>query len=408
MKKQNLLLGLALLLSFSGLTQNWVEFSPSESTKPVQSVSISNDTLVKFNVTIPGVFNTLVDTFNRVEIQGHSKMDSVGFSEVPIVSFLLAIPKCDSVYLDIDLQDSTAISDLNIYPAPELVPDTIEGGAIALIEEFTYDSNAYETNAYFPGILAEAIDKGAIRDQNCVRVLMYPVQFNPATKTVNAFSKCNITLTFKNPSGKVNTNVGILNEVVGNSLINYQSNGLNASVSCGAGLADTGSVYWVTELPNQKVDSACDYLIITHQSFYTDTISRNEIDALAQHRAGFNGFDVVIVKMDDIINSGSIPGLFPFEKIKGLLKGTYDNGFANNTFDDKLAYINLFGDAFFGSDEDSLCVPTYEEGYDVYFTQVYPDEDDVYPDLMIGRCSVDDTEQVRNVVHKILNLKINS
>ncbi|NCC55354.1 MAG: hypothetical protein EOM11_07730, partial [Erysipelotrichia bacterium] len=32
---------------------------------------------------------------------------------------------------------------------------------------------------------------------------------------------------------------------------------------------------------------------------------------------------------------------------------------------------------------------------------------DLYPDIMIGRCSVDDTEQVKNVVHKILNLKNN-
>nr|NQU91408.1 hypothetical protein [Bacteroidota bacterium] len=40
-------------------------------------------------------------------------------------------------------------------------------------------------------------------------------------------------------------------------------------------------------------------------------------------------------------------------------------------------------------------------GYDVYFTQVYPDEDDVYPDLMIGRCSVDTVTQVQNVVHKL-------
>jgi hypothetical protein len=59
MKKQTLLLGIVILLSCSVYTQNWVEFSPGESTKPALTVSISNDTLVKFNVTIPGVFDTL-------------------------------------------------------------------------------------------------------------------------------------------------------------------------------------------------------------------------------------------------------------------------------------------------------------------------------------------------------------
>jgi hypothetical protein len=40
--------------------------------------------------------------------------------------------------------------------------------------------------------------------------------------------------------------------------------------------------------------------------------------------------------------------------------------------------------------------------YDIYFTWLTQQNDnyDPYPDIMIGRCSVDDTEQVRDVVHK--------
>jgi len=44
----------------------------------------------------------------------------------------------------------------------------------------------------------------------------------------------------------------------------------------------------------------------------------------------------------------------------------------------------LFGDAFFGNNPSDVCVPTYSEGYDVYFTQLTYDsiagEYDVYPD----------------------------
>jgi len=108
--------------------------------------------VVEFEVTIPGMFNTVIDTFNRVNIKEHTKLDSVGFPEVPIVSFLVAIPQCDSIYLDVDLKDSTEINNINIYPAPELVPDTTHGGAIALIEQFAYNRTAYETNAMFPGL----------------------------------------------------------------------------------------------------------------------------------------------------------------------------------------------------------------------------------------------------------------
>jgi len=87
----------------------------------------------------------------------------------------------------------------------------------------------------FPGYVGEAIDKGAIRAQHVVRIVLYPVQFNPAKDIIKAYSDYQITLTFNNPSGTVNNDVGIFNEVVGNTLINYNSNGLNASISCRAG-----------------------------------------------------------------------------------------------------------------------------------------------------------------------------
>ena len=202
--------------------------------------------------------------------------------------------------------------------------------------------------------------------------------------------------------------MGIFNEVVGNTLINYNSNGLNASVNCGAGLEETGTIKWVTSFPNDYAEDSCDYLIITHNNFYTDPVAKSEIESLAQHRADFNGFDVVMTKTSSIYTA--IPDSITPDmdkKIKIFLQNTYENGNAYHTYDGKLAYINLFGDAFFGSNPLDVCVPTHSEGYDVYFTQVYPDDDDIYPDLMIGRCSVDTVTQVENVVHKILNFKPN-
>lgn len=296
MKKSVFILLAVIFCLFKTYGQEWIEFIASVTTEPQYNVIKSNDTIVEFEVTIPGMYSTVIDSFNRVNIKNHYRFDSVGFPEVPIVSFLVAIPQCDSVYLNVDLQDSTRISDINIYPAPELVPDTTVGGAIALIEQFAYNRTAYETNAYFPGIVSETIDKGAIREQNCVRVKIFPVQFNPVTKIISAYSKFKFTLTFENPSGAINKNVGIFNEVVGNTLINYQSNGLNASVSCGAGLENCGSIKWITSFPNDYVEDSCDYLIITHNNFYTDPVAKSEIESLAQHRADFNGFDVVVDK----------------------------------------------------------------------------------------------------------------
>jgi len=80
-------------------------------------------------------------------------------------------------------------------------------------------------------------------------------------KEITAYSKMKITLTFDNLSCPVNKDVGIFNEMLGNTLINYVSNGLNASVSCGAG-DDTANPedYWVMSLPNERIDDPSDYL----------------------------------------------------------------------------------------------------------------------------------------------------
>ena len=148
MKTRTLLLAL-LIISFTVNSQDWIEFKASESTKPNYELLKSTDTIVEFEIIVPGMFETVIDTFNRVQIKEHSKMDSVGFPELPIISYLVAIPTCDSVILNIELLDSIKYTNMNIYPAPELVPDTTAGGAIALVEQFAYNRTAYETDAYF-------------------------------------------------------------------------------------------------------------------------------------------------------------------------------------------------------------------------------------------------------------------
>ncbi|NCC55828.1 MAG: hypothetical protein EOM11_10190, partial [Erysipelotrichia bacterium] len=105
MKK--LLTLLATFIVISAYTQEFIEFTTSEKSNTGYDISVSNDTLVKFTVEIPGMLNTEIDTFNRVNIKEHAKMDSVGFPEMPIVSFLVAIPDCDSVNLQLTMMDST-------------------------------------------------------------------------------------------------------------------------------------------------------------------------------------------------------------------------------------------------------------------------------------------------------------
>ena len=414
MKRITIILSIIIITSINSFSQDWIEFTSTETATPEYDLITSNDKLIKFEITIPGMYSTKKGRFQRINIKGHDKMDSIGYPELPVLSYLLAIPECGNIEINVSLEDSVRIDKMNIYPAPELVQDSTKNGYPYLKEKFRINNRTYNTDSYFTGTIAKLTDRGAIRAQHVIRVLIYPVKFNPVKKEIIAYSKIKITLKLNNTTGLINENVGIFQEVVSNSLINYKSDGLNTSVSCGAGYVNPGSWKWVTSFPNGYINDACDYLIITHQNFFNDRAAKREINMLAQHRANFNGFDVIIVKIEDIEDEDSIPGLNTSERIRNLIKRTYKDGNANHTYDGKLAYVNLFGDLY--DDDGNILIQSYpfenppfsySSGYDVFFSQLTDSAEifDHYPDIMLGRCSVDNTEQVRNIVHKILHFK---
>jgi len=401
-KKISLVLIVLVGFTSAVLADEWVNFNDRGVTAPIYEITNSTSSLVEFELEIPGMNSKDIDNFNRVFIPEHTTMNSVGFPEIPVVSFLVAIPECDNVNLNVTLLDSIVIDNMNIYPSPELVE--VQNGDITYLEEqFSINDAAYNTEEYFPDYTYELVEKGAVRSQHCIRVKIYPVQFNPVQEKIKAYSRVNIEMTFENATGSVNEDVGIFNEVCGAAMVNYNSNGLNASVSCGAGNQDQGQVQWVenfADCPDGKyIAENCDYLIISHEEFWENPDLQN----LADKRANYNGFDVVIVKTIDIQNQ--VNQTYLYDKIKVLIKNTYNQERAEHTYDGKLGYVNLFSDVTLESGAP-YPVPTYQEGYDIYFSQLTIGLDgnpDVYPDILLGRCSVDSEEQVANVCQKIID-----
>jgi len=386
--------------------QQWTAFNAMDGTEPVCTVNSSTNDSVTFTVQIPGMYSETIDSLHRILIPGHNKMDSVGYPELPVIVFLVAIPDCDSVALSFFPKDSLVMNNWNIYPAPEMVVDTTAQGYEYLAEKFTYDTTCYTTDALFPSSTTELVDKGAFRSQHCIRVVIYPVKFNPMGNQLKVFSDLKIKLTFDNARGSVNEDVGIFNEIAGNTMINYESNGKNTSYNCAVENGSGGNRYYIDSLPNQKIDSTCDYIIIIHDSLYLNNAGHAAIDSLAAHRANFNGFDIAITTtsvIDNYVSQG-----YPLKrKIRDLIKNTYNSQNANNTYDNRLAYVNLFGDVFF--DDSTVCIPTDGNGYDIYFSKLTYDSSfnkyDDYPDIMLGRCSVSDTIEMKNVAEKIVSYK---
>ncbi len=76
---------------------NFNERNERGDSAPMYDVINSTSSVVEFELEIPGMQSKDVDSYDRVYIPEHTKMDSVGFPEVPMVTYLTAIPECECV-----------------------------------------------------------------------------------------------------------------------------------------------------------------------------------------------------------------------------------------------------------------------------------------------------------------------
>ncbi len=424
MKKLFLLTALTVLCCGSVFAQtSWVTFTSTTPQAADISLIESDNVSVEFSVDVFGMYKT--DTtvsnmsFQRINTPGGAVTVTVGEPEMPYIRQLIAIPHCDDVSLTVNVTGTTSFSNYNVYPAPELVEVIHPDSSVSVEESFIYDTAAYLLNQNYPQVAAEIVSTGYLRDQMYAEVFVYPVQFNPVTGNLLVNTSYELTLSFTNPSGPVNENVGIFNNVATNVFLNYVSSGISAKINDRPG--HTGSIEWI-ELTQQSqaAEIVADYLIITDDIFWDPSGQTTDLFKIAQHRAEYNGFDIAIVKVENVIDKFENPQNFPYEKeraIREFIKSVYDGDNANNTYDGKLAYVLLVGGAYTLIDDGIKASKDLNPGAlfdDDDPNSVYPSDyyyscltsnagvyDDV-GELLIGRFSVYDASQLHNIINKTL------
>jgi tetratricopeptide (TPR) repeat protein len=269
---------------------------------------------------------------------------------------------------------------------------------------------------------------GALRAQRYVEVMVAPLLFCPVTRQLSVIDQIEITLTFNNPQGELRQNVGIFNKVATTAFINYEDDGTSALINDKAfekaGFV-RGNVQW------KKIDSAADvlnitadYLIICANDFYpSGGTPHAQVLRLANHRASYNGFDVMILNVEDIISD--VVGFYfeeqsnppPYEhkkeqRMRTCIRTIYETGVAHHTGDGKLGYVLLVGDNYVGNtgmptsyDQNVYFNPLEKFPSDYYFTCVtkvsgsYSNIGSLY----LGRFSVETDQHLRNMVQKTIN-----
>jgi len=305
MKKSILSIVACLLVGSIAMAQNWVNFTKTTPEAPIVNLTASDNQAVSFTVEVCGMYKQDItegsETFQRVSVPQSGTLTVIGEPELPVFRQLVAIPECTDVTLSANITGQTTFSNYNIYPVPTLQEVQNTDGTVYVEEVFTKDAAAYAQNLYYPGMNAEIVSTGYLRGQKYVEVFIYPVQFNPVLQQLTVYTNYQLTLSFTNPTTAVNINTGIFNNVANNTMLNYVSSGITASIN--DNLQGNGTVQWITLTnPSQADNIVADYLIICAEEFFEPNNPNSEVLRIANHRATYNGFDVAILDAETIIS----------------------------------------------------------------------------------------------------------
>ncbi len=266
-----------------------------------------------------------------------------------------------------------------VYPAQEPIDRTGTG----VPKKFVQDAATYLTDTAYPALLAtvEARDVGIIRGHRVVFLKANPVQYNPVTREVTGYSMIEVRVKFDRP-GQIErapsrVESAAFEQMLKASVLNYKEP---------QRLTPKG----------HHSEEGVDYLILTDSSFYTAGDVNNPLNRLAAWKRQ-KGLTTRIV---DVAN---IPGGNTAVNIIAYLQSAYDKWYPVPT------YVLLVGDAEFIPTNYQTVHPNAHNGTrigtDLYYTTL--DGTDYFPDLFLGRLSVDTVDELTDVVDKILDYEKN-
>jgi hypothetical protein len=358
----------------------WIPFD--RVSKPGGPISYMKDettigTTVNFD--LPGMLVHEVQVqgmlYHRLSIPGHSTLLNLGKPDLPIVGQIIEVPWGVNFKIEIVKSRSISLRCYNVFPAQEREIRQPRRGE----RKFALDKVAYAMDAYYPQELAaiKAEDIGVIRGHRVVLLKVNPIQFNPVTREIKAFSQVEVRLDYDRPAQirRVDRRIESppFERLLKPLVLNYKD-----------------PLRFDPGQPRETKKDGCDYLIITHGNFYNPNDPNNPIVRLQdwKRRKGLK------TRVVDVAN---IPGGSTANDIRNYILDSYQN------WDPVPTYVLLVGDAEFIPTNYQTAHPEHNNtniGTDLYYVTV--DGSDYFPDMFIGRLSVDTLAQAGDVVDKIL------
>jgi len=368
---------------------NWISFFPGSPMgqqswilpKSRDSTGFCIDSVFYGMYNLTHSYNSIV--YNHLHMPNAGYMTINGSPAVPIVKRYFEVSYGVSLSLNILYTDNQILdSGFNVVPAFE--PYDEYPGA----PEPTPARNEtlYNTDFYYPTECASidsewATNPMVIRGHRILPVTFYPVQFNPVQGKLRVYSKIEVRIEYDYPA-----HVDAVPSRLESPAFVTLCEGLIANYRYRPDFhADPYVPLWEPE----QEDLGAEYLIITHDDFY------DAVQPLAEWKER-KGVRTRVVKTSEIAPAALLTANEIFDYIQT----------AYNTWNPAPSYLLLVGDSEYipthyhtthkSSSHGGAKTPT-----DLYYTTV--DGTDYFPDIYVGRLSVDSNQDAMTVVQKILN-----
>ncbi len=284
----------------------------------------------------------------------------VGSPEVPVYSSMIIIPDQSGVQVNINSYSFEVYEDIDIAPVQPLKLESESGEQS---DEFAMNREVYSENRFYPENLVSIGEPAIMRDFRFVQVGIQPVQYNPVTKELRVYTSINYELVYQ---GADMTNAKTRRD-------NYISDSfLNIYRTVFDNAEDVLSDYE----PRKG-----GYLIIAPNNYsFGDTIG---VLADWKHKKGYY---TTVVESDEITPSGTPTS----SQVYAYIENAYE------TWDIPPDYVLLVGD------EDQR-IPDYPySSYTSDHQYSTVDGSDYISDIFLARMSVDNMNELRTAMYKVL------
>jgi len=314
-------------------------------------------------------------TYHLISIPDYGINPQVGKPQLPVKRFLLGLPaSAEITELTIVHSYNHTLKNYYSYPHQPLLPEkTLDNET-----EFVINETFYKSNSYYPHEIVAISQPMTYYGFTVVQVTLNPIQFNPAQKKIRIYHTLQINIHY-NYTTQEKKILPWTVEHAGKAAIqnpNSISNWYTFNKKSIPIQKSRLSILNITDPTN-----TADYLIITPSTFFPN------ITKLAEWKHQ-KGLETKIVNLTQIYTA--FPGSNNYS-IKKFINYTYNNWSKQPT------YILLIGDVNY--------LPTnYGLGgcaTDLHYTLLQGS--DFLPDIMLGRLSIQNTDELDIIVDKILD-----